>query len=88
MACRLADGVQVRKENWGLLFYASTRHKVCFVKSGHWLDPRHFDGSWTLDDIFADVASRTASPVEIIERTLAPLADRLIKNRVIINEIP
>jgi len=87
MACRLADNVQVRKEGWGLLFYVQTRHKVCFVRSGDWLYPEHFDGTWTLDSIVNDIAGRTDTPAEIIERSLPKLTNHLIKNRVIINEI-
>lgn len=87
MACRLADNVQVRKESWGLLFYIQSRHKVCFVRSGEWLFPEHFDGTWTCEDITNDIAGRTETPAEIIERSLPKLADQLTGNRVIVNEI-
>ena len=87
MTCRLADNVQVRKESWGLLFYVPSRHKVCFVRSGDWLYPGHFDGTWTFDSIVNDIAGRTETPTEIIERSLPRLTNHLIKNRVIINEI-
>ncbi|OGO30334.1 MAG: hypothetical protein A2Z29_09735 [Chloroflexi bacterium RBG_16_56_11] len=87
MACRLADRVRVRKESWGLLFYLPARHRVCFVKSRDWLYPRHFDGTWTPGDIAADVARRTALPVEKVERCLYPLTDRLKKDRVITDEV-
>ena len=87
MSFRLADGVQVRKESWGLLFYRQAQHKLCFVKSGDWLLPAHFDGAWTYSDIIADISRRTRAPAEIIERALPRLAGRLIKHRVILNEI-
>ncbi len=87
MTCRLADNVQVRKESWGLLFYSPSRHKVCFVRSGDWLYPEHFNGTWTLDGIVNDIAGRTGTPAEIIESSLPGVAGRLIKNRVITNEI-
>ena len=87
MTCRLADNVQVRKEGWGLLFYAQTRHKVCFVLSGDWLYPKHFDGTWSFEAIVEDIAGRTDTPAEIIERSLPRLTDRLLKKRVIINEV-
>jgi hypothetical protein len=87
MTCRLADNVQVRKEKWGLLFYVPMRHKVCFVRSGNWLFPQHFDGTWSFDSIVNDIAGRTETPAEIIERSLPKLTNHLIKNRVIINEI-
>ena len=87
MACRLADNVQVRKESWGLLFYSQTRHKVCFVRSGDWLYPRYFDGTWTFDSMVDDIAERTGTPAEIIERSLPGLAERLTANRMIVNEL-
>jgi hypothetical protein len=83
----LADSVQVRKESWGLLFYQLTRHKVCFVKSGDWLQPAHFDGTWTFETIIHDISRRTGAPSEIIERSLSGLTDHLAKNQVIIHEI-
>ena len=87
MTCRLADGIQVRKENWGLLFYVQSRHRVCFVRSGDWLYPEHFDGSWTFDDIVTDIAGRTGIPAEIIERSVPKLADHLRTNRMIVDEL-
>lgn len=87
MSYRLAENVQVRKESWGLLFYRQTHHKVSFVRSGDWLSPEHFDGTWTLSGIVDDIAGRTGAPPEVIERTLPGLTDRLIKNRVITDEL-
>lgn len=87
MVCRLAENIQVRKESWGLLFYSQHRHKVCFVKSGDWLYPEHFDGTWTLDDITDDIARRTDTPAEIIERSIPKLTERLTANRMIVNEL-
>lgn len=87
MSFRLANNVQLRKESWGLLFYRQALHRVCFVKSGDWLLPAHFEGNWTLEKIINDIARRTGRPVEIIQRSLPRLTDYLIKNRVIIDEI-
>ena len=87
MPCRLAADVQVRKESWGLLFYLQTRHKVCFVRSGDWLYPAHFDGTWTLESIIDDISRRTGAPAEIIERSLPKLENHLTSNRMIIDEV-
>jgi hypothetical protein len=84
MSFCLADNVQVRQESWGLLFYQPSRHKVCFVKSADWLQPAHFDGTWTYESIIDDISHRTSAPSEIIERSLPKLTDHLIKNRVIV----
>ena len=87
MPCRLAPDVQVRQESWGLLFYLQTRHKVCFVRSGDWLYPAHFDGTWTFESIIDDIARRTGAPAEIIERSLPRLAKHLTSNRMIVDEV-
>jgi putative mycofactocin binding protein MftB len=87
MPYRLADSVQVRKESWGLLFYRQTQHKVCFIRSGGWLFPAHFDGTWTLESITDDIAGRAGVPMEIIERSLSKLTERLFKDRVITDEV-
>jgi len=87
MACCLADYVQVRKEDWGLLFYSQARHKLCFVRSGDWLYPYYFDGSWTFDSIIDDIAARTGTLSEIIERAIPKLTENLTANRMIVDEL-
>jgi len=87
MPFRLADGVQVRRESWGLLFYRPASHKVCFVRSGDWLSPEWFDGTRTSEGIIDDIAGRTGTPREIIERSLSKLIERLRKSRVIAHEL-
>jgi hypothetical protein len=84
---RLAEGVLVRKESWGLLFYVSSRHKVFFVRSGDWLEPRHFDGTWTQEDMATDIARCTGAPAEVIERALPRLIARLAASRMVANEV-
>jgi putative mycofactocin binding protein MftB len=84
---RLADGVQVRRESWGLLFYRPAQHKLSFVKSADWLQPAHFDGTWTFEGIINDISRRTGAPREIIERSLSRLTDHLAGNQVISHEI-
>jgi hypothetical protein len=85
--CRLAPDVQVRRESWGLLFYQQTRHKVCFVRSGDWLYPAHFDGTWTLESIREDIARRTGAPTETIARSLPKLTRHLTSNRMLADEV-
>jgi hypothetical protein len=87
MACRLAKNVQVRKEDWGLLFYLQTPHRVCFVRSGDWLYPWYFDGTWTFEGLVEDIARRTGNPAEIIERSVQKLSKHLLDNGIIINEL-
>ncbi|MBW1804467.1 MAG: mycofactocin biosynthesis chaperone MftB [Deltaproteobacteria bacterium] len=44
----LAAGVQVREEDFGLLFYSMAGPRLYFVSSGDALDSRFFRGEWTL----------------------------------------
>ena len=87
MVSRLAKNIQVRKESWGLLFYSQVDHKVCFVRSGDWLYPDYFYGTWTSDGLVTDIARRTGTPAEIIERSVRKLTQRLIENRMIVDEL-
>jgi putative mycofactocin binding protein MftB len=87
MPFRLADGVQVRRESWGLLFYRQMQHKLCFVRSADWLRPAHFDGSWAFVDIIHDISGRTGTPPEIIERSMSRLTEHLAGNRMITYEV-
>ena len=84
IAYRLAEDVQVRKESWGLLFYRQREHKVYFIRSGEWLMPEHFDGTWTLETLVEDINKRTGALVENIETALPKLTERLTANRMLI----
>ncbi len=86
MVC-LAENVQVRKESWGLLFYSQPRHKVCFVRSGNWLEPGHFNGDWSLDGLAADIAGRTGKSAPAVEASLRRLAGHLLRKRMVIDEL-
>jgi hypothetical protein len=86
MALRLAENVQVRKESWGLLFYSPARHGVCFIRSGDWLYPQHFDGTWTFGDMVVDIAERTETPAQPIERAMRKLIPSLVNRRMIVDE--
>ncbi|MBN1161429.1 MAG: hypothetical protein JXA17_05745, partial [Dehalococcoidales bacterium] len=87
VTCRLADRVQVRKESWGLLFYQQARHKMFFVRSGDWLFPEHFDGTWSEQGIIDDIVQRTGTTAEIVERSLPKLTKRLTSSRLITHEV-
>jgi putative mycofactocin binding protein MftB len=84
---RLADRVQVRRESWGLLFYSSDRHKLRFVRSGEWLEPHHFDGTWTLSRLAENIAGHSNKPVEVIQPSVQKLLDRLVEGGLIVNEL-
>jgi putative mycofactocin binding protein MftB len=85
-AYRLADDVQVRKEAWGLLFYRQAEHKVFFIRSGEWLMPEHFNGTWTLEKLTQDIAKRTGALADNIATALPKLTERLTSNRMLIGQ--
>jgi hypothetical protein len=87
MPFRLAENVQVRKESWGLLFYQQSRHKICFVRSGDWLYPAHFNGTWTFASLIDDISRRTGAPAELIERSFPKLFKHLASSRMIADEV-
>jgi hypothetical protein len=45
---RLAHGISVRGEKFGLLFYNSKGPKLTFVRSGPWIHPNFFSGKLDL----------------------------------------
>ena len=87
MAYRLAKGVQVRKEDWGLLFYAQGEHKIYFVQSGDWLYPPYFDGTWTFDSLVCDIAKRMESSVKAFECSIQKLTMYLVERGIIVDEL-
>ena len=46
---RLSQYTEVRKEDFGLLFYTMTGPRLYFLSSGESLDPDFFEGRITLD---------------------------------------
>jgi putative mycofactocin binding protein MftB len=87
MGYRLTGFVQVRKESWGLLFYSQNQHRIFFVKSSGWLEPHHFDGNWDFERLASDIASRTGTAADKVERTLQKLTDNLVKNGMVVHEL-
>jgi hypothetical protein len=87
MLYRLAEGAQVRKESWGILFYTQAQHRVCFVGGGDWLHPRYFDGTWTFDSLVGDVAKRMGTSAKAIEPSIQKLTARLLDSGMIVNEL-
>jgi putative mycofactocin binding protein MftB len=87
MAYHLSAGVQLRKESWGLLFYSQKQHRLFFIKSGEWLFPSHFDGTWTFDGLVDDIALHTGASTDLIEHNLRKSFDNLIKNGMVTYEL-
>lgn len=86
MIGRLAKNVQVRKESWGLLFYSQAQHRLCFVRSGDWLYPQHFNGAWTFNGLVNDITRRMGTSAGVIERSIQKLTRHLMDSGMIIDE--
>ncbi len=78
MVLKLAAGVQVRKESWGLLFYSQDQHRLLFVRSGNWLLPHHLDGRWTVDGIAADISHSLSRPPGAVASVLQKTVNSLV----------
>lgn len=83
----LAEGVQVRKESWGLLFYSQNSHRLLFVKSGNWLIPEMLSGKWNPVSLIDEVSRRTGCSEEIARKMLTNLLNYLIKCGIIVDEL-
>ncbi len=87
MGYHLVEFVQVRKESWGLLFYSQNQHRLFFVKSSNWLEPRHFDGTWNFASLVNDIATRTGTAADKVKPTLQKVTDNLVKNGMVVHEL-
>jgi hypothetical protein len=65
---RLAHGISVREEKFGLLFYNSKGPKLTFVRSGPWIHPIFFSGRLDLKNWvqsrFPDLAEKERLRIE------------------------
>jgi putative mycofactocin binding protein MftB len=86
MRYRLAPGVQVRKEDWGLLFYAPAESKIYFAKSGDWLSPVSSSGAARPDSISFDGAAGTGTASSAIECSVQKLISYLVGRGIIVHE--
>ena len=66
MRYRLARGVQVRKEDWGLLFYSQGESKIYFAKSADWLYPVYSEGNSRPDSLCYDEAGGTGTHPKLL----------------------
>jgi len=71
MIYHLAKGVQVRKEEWGLLFYAQGEHKIYFAKSGDRLYPLCSEGTFQPDSLGCSEATENS-----VQRLITYLVER------------
>jgi len=59
---RLADGVQVRREKFGLLFYNYRGPRLYFLPSKSLISDKFFDGQQTLGELVDAIQKKHALP--------------------------
>ena len=75
----LAEGTQVREEDFGLLFYTRNGPRLYFISCGEDLDTSFFRGNATLNQWMAlkqNMRSIPAARVEKLQRSLEQLAEK------------
>ena len=80
MGYKLADGVQVREEKFGLLFYNYRGPRLYFVPSKDLIDVDFFNGRQSVSGLIASICARKgwtrAQVGERIAQVLAKLEDK------------
>ena len=84
MSFRLADGVQVREETFGLLFYDYRGPRLYFVPSKDLIDVDFFNGRQSVTELIASICNRKGSTkalaAERVTQVLAKLEDKGLIN--------
>jgi putative mycofactocin binding protein MftB len=73
----LSDGVQVRGEVFGLLFYNYRGPRLYFVPTRTLIDSGFFNGRQTVGDLVAGIHERHGWPLSWIEERILALLARL-----------
>ncbi len=80
MSFRPADGVQVREEVFGLLFYDYRGPRLYFVPSKDLIDVGFFNGRQSVSELIASVCARNGCTKALVEekiiRVLAKLENK------------
>jgi putative mycofactocin binding protein MftB len=84
---KLCEGVQVRSEKFGLLFYHYAGPKIYFVRSSNLVDESFFSGKQTLSDLISALRETRGWSEKLAKRQLATLM-RLLKSRGLVYEQP
>ncbi|MGB6067205.1 MAG: mycofactocin biosynthesis chaperone MftB [Desulfomonilaceae bacterium] len=84
---RLADGVQVRRERFGLLFYDYRGPRLYFVPSGDLMEDRFFDGERTTRELVESVCGKHDWSRRTTEGRVNQILE-LLKKKGLIHEQP
>jgi putative mycofactocin binding protein MftB len=73
----LNQGVQVRREKFGLLFYDYRGPRLYFVPTKDLVEDHFFDGNQSLTDLVDDIHARHSWPRPWIEKHLCQIMNQL-----------
>jgi putative mycofactocin binding protein MftB len=84
---KLCEGVQVRSERFGLLFYHYGGPKLYFVPSKDLVDVSFFSGKQTLNDLISALRETRGWSEKLAKNQLSKLMG-LLKSRGLVDEQP
>jgi putative mycofactocin binding protein MftB len=84
---KLAKGVQVRKEVFGLLFYDYRGPRLYFVPSKDLITDSFFDGKQSIDDLTDALTTSTPSPRKQAQDQIEKILE-MLENKGLINGQP
>lgn len=79
----LNPGVQVRKETFGLLFYASWGPRLFFVPTKNWVPDSFFSGNCCIESLIDFVSAQTLRPRAEIRDWMQTLIGQLSRKGLI-----
>jgi putative mycofactocin binding protein MftB len=80
----LEEGVQVRKEKFGLLFYNYRGPRLYFVPSKDLIDPQFFDGRMKTDALINRIYDAHPWPLTWVEKWVAQILT-MLENKGLVN---
>jgi hypothetical protein len=80
----LKEGVQVRKEKFGLLFYNYRGPRLYFVPSKNLIDPDFFGGRLKTDELIKNICDAHPWPLAWVEKWVAQTLT-MLENKGLIN---
>ena len=84
----LAQGIRVRKESFGLLFYNPRGPKLTFLHSGPWIHPEFLSGQLSLNEwIQSQFPALSEEKVLKVEATLLRALSRLIERGLVVETL-
>lgn len=80
----LEEGVQVRQEQFGLLFYNYRGPRLYFVPSKDFIDPQFFDGHIKADELIEKIYNAHPWPLDWVQRWVAQILT-MLENKGLVN---